>query len=388
MRRLIPATALLALGMTGCRDGVPPFNPDERVVTGDRYALTFGYGQDADPQWSPSGDTVLYHTTQFGGVPQVSGVVLAVPARGGAAVPVMADLQPPGGRPLVTPAWSPDGERVAYMDLMNVDAPRACSRTERLPDGAEALPSCVSIQPLLDSAVLRVRRIGDQHSIALDPAISVRFPGPDPVQIAAGDGPWYEKFFPFQSRHRTEHALLFRPSWAPDGERIAFSDGLSIRIWNVEAGTVEPVAGTDDGVSVAWSPDGEWLAFTALPREDSVTYQCACPLGPGNTEFAYRTVYGAGPGTLVIIRPDGSERLELGEGEDPAWSPDGSSIYVRRGDGIVRVPRSGGAATEVAGTERGRSPAVSPDGTRLAFSRRKPSNLTLDYDIWVVSTGQ
>ncbi|HSK17999.1 MAG TPA: hypothetical protein VK912_02590 [Longimicrobiales bacterium] len=388
MRRLISASLLLAFAMAGCRDGVQPFNPDGRVITGDAYALTFGYGQDADPRWSPSGDTVLYHTTQFGGVPQVSGVVLAVPASGGAAVPILPDLQQPGGRPLVTPAYSPDGDRIAYMDLMNVDVPRTCSRTDRLPDGEEALPRCVSIQPLLDSARLRVRRIGDRHSVALDPAISVRFPGPDPVQIAAGDGPWYEQFFPFQARHRTEHALLFRPSWAPDGERIAFSDGLSIRIWNVDGHTLEPVPGTQDGVSVAWSPDGAWLAFTVLPRGDSVTYQCACPAGPGNTEFAYRTAYAAGPGILVIIRPDGSERLELGEGEDPAWSPDGSSIYVRRGDAIVRVPRSGGAATPVAGTDRGRSPAVSPDGGRLAFSRRKPSDLTLDYDIWVVSTGQ
>lgn len=387
MRRLIPATIVLALAMSGCRDGVQPFNPDEREITGDTYALTFGYGQDADPQWSPSGDTVLYHTTQFGGVPQVSGVVLAVPARGGAAVPVMADLQQPGGRPLVTPAYSPDGERVAFMDLLSVDVPGACSRVDRLADGSEAPPPCVSIQPLLDSAMLRVRRIGARHNIALDPAISVRFLGPDPAQIAGGGGPWYEQFFPFQARHRAEHALLFRPSWAPAGERIAYSDGLSIHIWNTDAGTRTPVPGTEDGVSVAWSPDGAWLAFSVLPREDSIVYECSCALGR-NPVPAYRTVYGAGPGMLVLIRTDGSERTELGEGEDPAWSPDGSSIYVRRADRIVRIARTGGAATEVAGTERGRSPAVSPDGTRLAFSRRKPSDLTLDYDIWVVSTGQ
>lgn len=387
MRRLIPASVVLVVATSGCRDGVPPFNPDERVITGNSYALTFGYGQDADPRWSPSGDTVLYHTTQFGAVPQVSGVILAVPASGGSAVPILPDLQQPGGRPLATPTYSPDGERIAYVDLLSVLAPGACTRVDRLQDGAEVPPPCVSIQPLLDSAVLRVRRVGERHSVALDPAISVRFQGPDPAQIAGGGGPWYEQFFPFQSRHRAEHALLFRPSWAPDGERIAFSDGLSIHIWDVDADTVEPVPGTADGVSVAWSPDGAWLAFSVLPREDSVTYECSCAVGRTAVP-AYRTVYGAGPGTLVIMRPDGTERLELGEGEDPAWSPDGSSIYVRRADGIVRVPRAGGAATPVAGTERGRSPAVSPDGTRLAFSRRKPSDLTLDYDIWVVSTGQ
>ena len=381
MQRLISLSALLALGLAGCRDGVQPFTPDERVITDDTYALTFGYGQDADPQWSPSGDTVLYHTTQFGTVPQVSGVVLAIPVRGGAAMPVMPDLQQPGARPLVTPTYSPDGERIAYMHLMSVDAPRACSRVDA--DG----PPCESIQPLLDSAVLRVRRIGDLHNIALDPSVAVRFQGPDPAQIAGTDGPWYEQLFPFQERHRLEHALLFRPSWAPDGERIAFSDGLAIRIWDIDGRTLETVPGTDDGVSAAWSPDGEWLAFTVLPREDSVVWECSCVLGR-NAVPSWRTVYGTGPGTLVIARPDGSERVELGEGEDPAWSPDGSSLFVRRADGIVRVALAGGVATAVPGTERGRSPAVSPDGARLAFSRRKPSDLTVDYDIWVVSLGQ
>lgn len=89
----------------------------------------------------------------------------------------------------------------------------------------------------------------------------------------------------------------------------------------------------------------------------------------------------------MLVRPDGSERLELGEGDDPAWSPDGSWVYLRRGDRIVRVARTGGAATAVANTERGRAPAVSPDGSQLAFSRRKPQ-LTTDYDIWVVPLGQ
>src|SRR5690606_33983391 len=126
---------------------------------------------------------------------------------------------------------------------------------------------------------------------------------------------------------------------------------------------------TTNGVSAAWSPDGAWIAYVEFARTDSVTYECSCVLGKA-PEAASRTVYDS-VGTLVLVRPDGSERVELGAGEDRAWSPDGEWIYARRDDRIVRMPRGGGAATVVPDTDRGRAPAVSPDGSRLAFSRRK-----------------
>ncbi|MBR9988671.1 MAG: PD40 domain-containing protein [Gemmatimonadetes bacterium] len=386
-RPLTVVAALAAVALGGCRDGVPPFTPVERPVEGPAYALTFGYGQDADPRWSPAGDTVLYHTTQFGPVPNVPGILLAVPAHGGAAVPVMPDLQRSGGRPFATPAYSPDGVHVAYMDMMSIDVLVACSRLETLPDGSQEPRSCTPLQPVLDSALLRVRRIGELRSVSLDPALTVRFDGPDPARRAGSLDTWEDRFHPFQARYRAEHAFLFRPSWAPDGERITYSDGLSVRIWQVGAATAAQVPGTGDGVSPAWSPDGEWIAYTVLPRADSIVHECNCAVGRESVQ-AIRTVYVDGPGTLVLVRPDGSERIMLGEGEDPAWSPDGAHIYVRRDDAIVRVPRAGGQAVVIAGTDRGRSPAVSPDGSRLAFSRRKPTQTTTDYDIWVVSLEQ
>ncbi|CAN5719705.1 hypothetical protein BH23GEM9_BH23GEM9_12420 [soil metagenome] len=378
----ITVTALLTLVLGGCREGVQPFMPDEREIEkGAAYALTFGSGQDADPRWSPDGDSVIYHTTLFNTVPQVSGVLLRIPARGGAAVPILPDVQQAGGRPFVTPAYSPASNRVAYLDMLSVDVPSSCFRV----DGGT--PSCTTFQPLLDSALLRVRRIGESGSIALDPSITVRFAGTDPAHRFLAAGPWFEQFFPFQERYRLEHAMLFRPSWAPDGERLAFSDGLAIHSWRVGDPSSAIVPMTVNGVSAAWSPDGEWIAFTVLPRADSVVHQCSCPLG-GLAIQAFRTVYQSGPGVLMLVRPDGSERIELGEGEDPAWSPDGAFIYVRRAGRIARIARAGGAVTPIANTEGGRSPAVSPDGTRLAFSRSKPSDVTLDYDIWIATLAQ
>lgn len=380
MRARAAVATLWLLALAGCREGVPPFTPAERETGGPSFALTFGRGQDADPRWSPQGDTVLYHTDVFNTMPQSNGVLLGISVAGGPAAPVFPAVQSTAGpRPLATPAYSPSGDRIAYMDLMSVDVPdAACMRT-----GPEPLPLCRSVQPLLDSAVLRVRRVGEEGTMLDDPSLPVRFAGTDAGHRFGSDGPWYETLFPFQAAHRTEAAMLFRPSWAPDGERIAFSDGLSVHVWTIGDPTSSVVPGTEDGVSAAWSPDGEWIAFTAMPRADSTVRECLCT----DSTPLYQTVYGTGPRMLVIIRPDGSGRIELGEGEDPAWSPDGEFIYVRRDDMIVRIPSAGGDGVPVANTERGRAPAVSPDGQRLAFSRWKPQS-TLDYDIWVVSLAQ
>jgi Tol biopolymer transport system component len=385
IRRYAAAASFALVAVSGCREGVQPFTPAERPIPDPlAYALTFGYGQDADPQWSPEGDSVLYHTNLFGTPTAGRGFLLGIPVGGGAAAPVLANIQVGIGRPLATPVYSPTGDRIAYMDLMSVDVPGACSRV--LAEDEDELPLCGPIQPLLDSAVLRVRGVDAVHNSSLDPRLPVRFAGTDAGHRFLTDAPWYERLFPFQAEHRTEYAMLFRPTWAPDGERIAFSDGLSIRVWQIGDDAATVVPGTEDGVSAAWSPDGEWIAFTALERQDSTVYECACPVGSA-VFTAYRTVYATGPATIVLVRPDGSDRVELGEGADPAWSPDGSFLYVRRDDSIVRVPRAGGAGTVVPHTGRGRSPAVSPDGQWLALSRRKPQE-TPDYDIWIVSLSQ
>ena len=56
----------------------------------------------------------------------------------------------------------------------------------------------------------------------------------------------------------------------------------------------------------------------------------------------------------------------------PAWSPDGEMIYFSA-DGIKRVQADGGAAPETV-LPVGTNPAVSPDGSRLAFVKDYKKN--------------
>ncbi|HEX5435644.1 MAG TPA: CehA/McbA family metallohydrolase [Gemmatimonadaceae bacterium] len=140
------------------------------------------------------------------------------------------------------------------------------------------------------------------------------------------------------------------PNWSPDGQWIAFS--MRGDIWKIPAngGTaVALTAGPRYHFEPAWSPDGTKLA---LSMDVS-----------GNLDIGVVSAQG---GTVTRITTDSAVDVE------PAWSHDGRSLYFvsnrgGRGFRIYRHDLTTGANEQVV---NGIEPAVSPDGTQLAYVAR------------------
>jgi len=291
--------------------------------------------------------------------------------------------------PIEHATQSSDG-RIAAFTLLPPLGRALCGATVAVctpPGGGEGAP------PRLAAGILRVREPGAGGAPTLDAQLQVEFPGRvfDTSQNPGGfDGIWQTDLHPFQQRFAADRRAPDRISWTPEGDRVVFSDGVSLRIWNPSTGAVEQLPGTEDGVNPAWSPTGTWIAFERYSKGALTEATCElrqAPLppetGPGPIIcYEQRRSWPLLGWTIALIRPDGSDLRLLPPGSRPAWSPDGQRVFYEANRRIWSVGIDGQDPAPVPSTTEGLQPAVSPDGRWLAFAR--VDTLTSVSDIWIV----
>jgi Tol biopolymer transport system component len=147
----------------------------------------------------------------------------------------------------------------------------------------------------------------------------------------------------------------FPPEVSPDGSQLLFvarpraGGALGLYIYDLTAGSLRRVEGTDNANSPFWSADGRSIGFAAafgrLLRVD---------------------VAGGSPRPLVDV-----QEAFVGA----AWNRDGVLVVSRR-YGFVRIPAGGGPAEQITTLDRSRQenshrwPQFLPDGQRFVFVAR------------------
>jgi TolB protein len=240
-----------------------------------------------------------------------------------------------------SPAWSPDGTRLAAFRLVGDGQSAALVLMRADGTGLHVVPS----------VTLALDNFGVGNGVVIAPMTKLLQWSPDGSQLLA---PTSQGSYVLLRADGTQVSTLTgdRPTWAPDGRHVAYFAGVAgdvamtppyvpfqmagavlevLDTQTLRSHTLAPIAQMSLG-ALAWSPDGRYLAATTW-RED--------------------TAGGQAIGGVMVLRPDGSDQHELiqwagGEADQLSWSPDGRQLaaMVENSyglDEVGNVPNDGSA---------------------------------------------
>ena len=193
------------------------------------------------------------------------------------------------------------------------------------------------------------------------------------------------------------------PRWTPDGKRITYvgKDGARSHIYCrwIESGETARLTGNlvESPADLAWSPDGQWIAFSMLVENKAEPF-VKLPAKPDGATWAesfkvIRNMRYRADGSgylkdgfrqLFVIPADGGTPRQVTSGDFHhagkfAWSQDGKSLILSanrhadwarqpRESNLFEVSLRGGKYRQL--TDRkgpDESPAISPDGKLIAW---------------------
>jgi TolB protein len=191
---------------------------------------------------------------------------------------------------------------------------------------------------------------------------------------------------------------ISNPAWSQDGHRIAYTTYFELYVMNADGTKPRLVESAHEATEPSWTPDGKRIVWSN--GDDGTIWQTVLATGksslllkaghdllaspavaPGGTRLAY---HDEEKSQLVVADLNDSNRIVIGSGSEPAWSPDGSMIASTTCKIVVSARDGSGAHTITTPPAKqcDSHPSWSPDGSQIVFARGE-TNVT--DDLYVVN---
>jgi Tol biopolymer transport system component/DNA-binding winged helix-turn-helix (wHTH) protein len=303
--------------------------------------------------------------------------------------------------------YSPDGRLIRFSILQDLE--HSSSLWEMRADGTNLHPLLPNWKESLDQCCGRWAPDGNYYYFLT----SALFSGGGGLSQGIWVMPEHRSIF---RRDRepvrlTTGPLRFgAPTPSTDGKSLfAVGDELRVELFSYDphAQRFESYLGGLSAGPVAFSPDGEWVAYVSYP--DMALWKCRTDLSekmqltfppvrvygpqwsPDGSQIAFGDVQFHRPPKVYLVSASGGDSPKQispsnigGVDTDPTWTPDGKSIIFSRapagerpGQAIYRLDLNGGNLTLIPGSNSLYSPRISPDGRYIAALTADAKQLTL-----------